>query len=494
MPPSGTDMSDMNLFEGARSKIWESDDRLVRLYYENFHVAHPVLVPSALYYSRDYPQYLQLVVNLIGSHYLPSGPSQQLKDAANSELTTTQDRSPCMVQAWLLYSISLYARDDWADAQDAISKAATLATELGMQRREYTSSMDSEQSIEAESMRRTWWELYLVDIMMSVSLKPIHLRCSVTMPEVSLPCEESVYAKGTEVPIPTRFMSYKSRIFAAEETLFSSFSYRIDAMMILCRVLVLNQVRDPHRDHLQAIENALVSWVNHLPPKKLDIIDAYGNVDEMMFQAHIVIAYAAMLLHLPRSELQPLLPPRGDVFWPCSPGTLSPTFSRVVHSIKATEASRRISDFVSICPNIQKHTPLIIPALGLCGMIQLATSVSHSEECLDHHCNRVTLVLGCLRVTRRTWNSADTAFNRVRTCAAEVLCDSMEKWNARSLDKPGSSTQLADNPGNVDAGGRSLPLLSDNHTQPPVSLPQGYIDSTCYDTSLFNYFGDFEIS
>ncbi|KAF3020118.1 hypothetical protein E8E14_006611 [Neopestalotiopsis sp. 37M] len=489
--PLRNNSNDLNNYNGPQ--ITRQDDRLVKLFYENMHIAHPILVPSAFYHGQQYPQFLQLVVQLIGSRYLPPEPSrQQLKDDVETQLSMGQDRSTSMVQACLLYAIYLDACNDYAKARDAFSKAAQIASELGMHRSSFASSLGSERSVEAESMRRTWWELYVVDVFMNISSKPLTFHCNIATPEVALPCDEAAYVRANDIPAPARFLTFRRRVFAAEEAVFSSYSYRIDAVMILCRVLVLNQVREPHRDQLQAVENALVSWGNHLPTSKREIIDSYGTVDEMMFQAHIAIAYAAMLLHLPRSDLQPLLPPRGDIFWPCTPSELSSTFSRVVHSIKATEASRRVSDFVSICPNMNKHSPLITPALGLCGMIQLATSLSHANDCFDHHCNRVTLILGCLRVAGRTWDSASMTFHRVRTCADEILSQSIADWSSKVSEKVTPTHNPNDTrSGNRDVG--SVQNAPDAQNQIMLNFSLGFVDSACYDTSLFNSLGEFDI-
>ncbi|KGO77465.1 Transcription factor, fungi [Penicillium italicum] len=477
------------------SKLSLHDERLPRLYYENFHVAHPILVPSSLYHDHNYPHFLQLAVHFVGSHYIASIPSQPYKEQVIAELKTNPDRSASMVQAWLLYSIALYARDEWAEAQDALSCSIDIALELGMNRWSFASSANPERSLEAESMRRTWWELYVTDIFMAVPLKTTTFRCSTVSPEVALPCEESAYNCAGDIPKPRMMIEFKRRILAAEDTVFSSFSYRIEATTILCRVLVLNRLRDCHRDHLQAVENALVSWINHLPPKKLDIVDSYGNVDEMMFQAHLTIAYAAMLLHLPRSDLPSVLSQSqpDDRFWPGLTGQLSSTFTRLVHSIKATDASRRISDSISVCPNVSKHTPFIIPALTLCGLIQLATSTSHSEECFDHHCNRVTLILGCLKSTQRTWKLAESLYHALRSSAAEVLSDSMEKWNAEPVPRFHSSTTTPnDHEGHSSSTNPALVLPDGHDFMPPEFSPQ-FIDPTCYNASFFSAIPDFDI-
>lgn len=487
---SGNGSSQHSTGHAGAGAFWTHDDRLPRLYYENFHAAHPILVPSSHYSDRNYPRFLQLVVNFIGSHYIHSISSQQYKEKIAAELPSNPDQSPCMVQAWLLYSIALYARGEFPESQDAFTRSVDLALQLGMHRWDF--AQQAESSTEAESMRRTWWELYVTDIFMA------SFRCSTVPPEVALPCEESAYT--ADIPKPRTMLEFKRRIFAAEDDVFSSFSYRIEATMILCRVLVLNRMRDCHRDHLQAVENALVSWINHLPPGKLDIVDSYGNVDEMMFQAHLTISYAAMLLHLPRSDLQPVLSRLetvahpDDRFWPAASGQLSSTFTRFVHSIKATEASRRVSDSISVCPNVQKHTPFIIPALALCGMIQLAISTNHSEDCFDHHCNRVTLILGCLKSTKRTWSLAESAFHCLRSSSADILSGSIEKWNSEPLSRliPSESTPKSSGSERPYSARSTMGVMEGQDMLPELAPP--FIDPTCYNASFFSVVPDFDIN
>ncbi|KAL3458390.1 hypothetical protein BJX64DRAFT_266705 [Aspergillus heterothallicus] len=463
----------------------ENDDRLRRLFYENFHASHPILVPSRLYNDQNYPSCLHTVVSFIASHYSSSGRTSEYKRRVLDELRLHSGCSCAVVQAWLLYAIALHARQESEEAQAALTRAIDLALELGMNRRDFASSSYSECSIEAESLRRTWWELCIAEIHIALSLRTFNFRCSSIPPEVALPCEESLYNTGKDLPRPSAMLDFRRRILAADDPIFSSFSYRIDATMILCRVIVLNRIPDCHGDQVQAAENALVSWINHLPAQKVDIVDAYGNVDEMMFQAHLAIAYAAMLLHLPRSDLQPVLErPEKSQFWPgaaCQQLSASPS-TRLVHSIKATEASRRVSDSISVCPNILKHSPFIIPALSLCGMIQLATSTVHSDECFDHHCNRVNLILGCLKSARRTWELAESTYQSLRSSAAELMSDSIVRcqWNAAPLNQLAVPSELVPSdpsrPGSSALDGQD-PMLTD--------LPPMFFDRACFNASFF---------
>ncbi|KAL6229297.1 hypothetical protein BDW75DRAFT_105788 [Aspergillus navahoensis] len=467
-----------------RKSSAENDDRLRRLYYENFHAAHPVLVPSTLYSDQNYPLYLQTVVHFVGSHYTPSGRTAEYKQRVVEQLGSYTEDSPATVQAWLIYAIVLNARRETSEAQAALTRSIDLALKLGMNRGSFAPSAHGECSVEAESMRRTWWELHITEIHMALSLNTFTCRCSALAPEVALPCEESIYNAGKDIPKPSGMLDFRRRMLAADDPIFSSFSYRIEATMILCRVIVLNSIPECHRDQVQAAENALVSWSNHLPAKKLDIVDAYGNVDEMMFQAHLTISYAAMLLHLPRSNLQQVLAQsQSRQFWP-GPSChlqLSSTSTRLVHSIKATEASRQVSDSISVCPNILKHSPFVIPSLSLCGMIQLAICTVHSDECFDQHCNRVNLILGCLKSARRTWELAESTYQKLRSSAADLMSVSIERchWNAATLNQVTQSESVSADPT------RPSSAALDGQDLIVTDLPSTFFDRACFNTSFF---------
>ncbi|PYI03400.1 hypothetical protein BO78DRAFT_197530 [Aspergillus sclerotiicarbonarius CBS 121057] len=479
----------------------DSDARLVRLYYDNFHSAHPILVPAPLYEERKYPAYLHEVVMFIGSHFLqPSNGS--LPDMATVQLSVGGERTPCKAQALLLYSIILCARGECSRAHTSFSQAVDIALELGMYRQEFATTSSNGQAVEAESLRRTWWELFTVDVYMAALQKRVVLRCSGVPYDVALPCEESVYANHTNIPSPPTLAGFNKRIFAdddgeAYQSRYSSFSYRIEAVCILARVLVLNSLPETHRDHLQAVENALVSWTNHLPPNKVDIVDTYGSVDEILFQAHTTIHYAAMLLHLPRSSLRPVCPETGFPICPVIPSRLSPSFTRHVHDIKATEASKQLSNLLSVRPSVQKYSPFVVFSLVLCGMVQLATSRIHSSECSDHHCNRIILVLGCLKTLKQKWPIANRAHHYLRCVAAETFTSWIESRYPQTSSSvlPASRNDVPSNPSSTEnnawlaiANNHGLARCTDADVQGLFSpgLLSAYIDPTCSEPLLLN--------
>lgn len=480
------------------------DSRLVRLYYENFHPAHPILVPPALYDGRNYPPYLQQVVRFIGSQYSMVLASDTYAQATADALSINNnaEKTPCMVQALLLYSIIQVARNEFPQAEVSFTQAIDIALELGMYQKQSTISFSSNQEPEAESLRRTWWELFAVEVYMAALQQKTHLRCGEVPNDIPLPCEESQYVCRETIPSPPCLDSFGMRVFMEDDEdanlgRFSSYSYRIEAIRILARVLVLNSLPETHQDHLQGVANAIVSWLNHLPRQKVDIVDMYGNVDEMLFQAHVTIHYAAMLLNLPRSDLRPRFPDTGICICPLTPVRLSPSLTRHVHDVKATEASKVLSNLLSVRTSTQGYSPFITFMLVLCGLVQLATSERHSSECSDHHYNRVVLVLGCLKILKRSWSLAREAHHYLRHAAAQTITSGQKfrlspSESANLAPASPSSSRRGSVAGNWPSPRRlSLGAPPTNQFSPQMFM-SAYIDPTCSDQLLLNQIYPFD--
>ncbi|KAL4983383.1 hypothetical protein BDW68DRAFT_169049 [Aspergillus falconensis] len=496
-----------------------SDARFVGLYYENFHPAHPILVHSLLYEGRNYPRYLHHVVTFIGSQYSAVLSKDALSEATALELSTSVDRTPCMVQALLLYSIILSARNEHHQAELSLGRATDIALELGMYQKEFAATFSGNQEPEAESLRRTWWELFVVEVY-TAALKPKHhlqLRCSQVPYDVPLPCEEASYTSQDAIPTPP---SLSMRLFTDEEEQdassprYSSYSYRIEAVRILARVLVLNNLPETqtHPDHAQAVTNALVSWTNHLPAHKAatGIIDMYGAIDEMLFQAHVTIHYAAMLLHLPRSNLTLRLEsPDSDrdskTICPATSSIrLPPSTTRHVHDVMATEASKNLTNLLSLRPSAsartgQGYSPFTVSSLLLCGLVQLSTSELHPPTCADHHHNRVILVLGALKLLRHSWALAREAHRQLRLAAAETVsiissCRRSVAFAGAGVGSAGgrnnSPSHCSWTPRPVPAGGNpGLRNEASPASQLTISSPvflSEYVDPTCSDPFLLD--------
>lgn len=396
-------------------------NQCVDLFYTYFHPAHPILIPKPFYFNRGYPNYLQQVVYFIGSHYSSSLSSSRLRTIAADEVADNTQKTTSMVQARLLFAIALHGRNEIKEAQAMLAQSVSLALEIGMNQREFAAAHGGQQTIEEESLRRTWWELYVVNSIMAAFWRKSEFNVHSFASDVLLPCEEAVFADAACMPDPPSVAQYDNRLFADDEFQFSSFCYRIDAARILTRVLALTGNYDVHHDQVQAVDNALAGWAHHLPPGKADIIDKFGEVDEILFQAHMIIQYASLFLHFPRSNLLSTPAATADIAGGQRDLHVSPSSTQHVHAIKATEASKQLSNLAALRLPVQNHSPFFICGLVLGAVVQLSACSVHSGNCMGQHRDRVALIIGVLKSLSQTWAFSQLVLQQIKKVAIEVF-------------------------------------------------------------------------
>jgi hypothetical protein len=92
-----------------------------------------------------------------------------------------------------------------------------------------------------------------------------------------------------QIPFSRSIQEYDDSSFAAEETVFSSFTYLVDAVRIMGEVLEVSRADSLEYQSVNSADAYLVNWTLHLPPSKRDIVANDGEIDEVLFQAHMII-------------------------------------------------------------------------------------------------------------------------------------------------------------------------------------------------------------
>jgi hypothetical protein len=404
---------------------WVDNVLLVNLYYLNFHPNHPILVPKRAYWKRDYPCFLKAVVEFIGSHFLQAIPSRTLQEDVTKRLEQEEHDTPAIVQARILYAAILLARNESRLCQQVLAYAVNTATSLGLHRRGFALSHANDQAEEEESLRRTWYELYVLDGCIAASQRNTSFKSDTVDADVLLPAEDSLYEDGMLLPRPKSIADFEDSAFTDEEVVFSSFSYRIGAVRLLGRVLAITGKHGVPRERVQAIDNALAAFLHHLPPSKqeTDIVKVSGDIDGLMLQTHMIIQYATILLHFPRGDLVSLGPSAAELPGDSTARFVCPCSRQHVHSLKAIDASRAISMLAALRIPIQRHTPLFIHPLVLCAVVQLSlcTTYKNDSELWQQHRDCVKLILGLLRSMGQYWSTAGLLNRALRKRALGVF-------------------------------------------------------------------------
>jgi hypothetical protein len=173
--------------------------RLLEVYYLHFHAAHPILLPvrhQTRQLIRNYPQYLVAVMQCIGSQYESMTLSEGYRKAVSHMLASQPKKDGYLVQAMLIFSVTLHAQDWQQQAKQMLSSAIELAVDLGMNRMNFASENSMGSPFLEESWRRTWWELYVLDGMLAALHQQSSFKLNGIESDLLLPCEDSEYSTG----------------------------------------------------------------------------------------------------------------------------------------------------------------------------------------------------------------------------------------------------------------------------------------------------------
>lgn len=418
----------------------EDDEALVNLYYANFHAAHPILVPRNLYALQAYPGYLRLVVHFVGSQFSSTVSSDTLLGQVTEQFSkAVAEDTPAtkfhLVQAKLLFSIAIHARNEIQECTAVLAQAVSLALEIGMHKKSFPIVHGMRSALEEESMRRTWWELYVTDGFMAALQRKPSFHCHTAESDVLLPCDESSYLEGSFTNEPLSLAQFDARIYSEEEIIFSSFSYRIGAIRLLARVLAIAWTHDLNEDHVKIIDSALAAWPHHLDSAKADMCN---SEDEMLFQGHMFIQFCIMYLHFPRSDLVATIPGASKVI---RQQQLLPVYSRNMHGVKALVASKQLIELATLQVPVQKHTPFFICGIVFAVLVQLsACCLSGAYGTPDQFHDRISLIIGILKTLSPSWAQAKITLRKVKRMAAETLLrDDSHRPAAVQLMSPNDS-------------------------------------------------------
>lgn len=416
-------------FAPPASRLWSPSpadhERLLGLFYLHLFGGHPFLVPKAFYASQNYPQYLDLVVCFAGQQYaVPTSDTPLLQSAVSLAMSEVDEQNPCRVQALILYAIILHASQHAKEAGECISRAATIALQLGMNEASFAHANSANSSVREESLRRTWWELYTVDVYLAAIHRRPTFETSSAKSFPFLPCAQALYEAGLCEQDPPTLRAFDRRVFSIDSNIsFSSSCVRIDAIRIVGRVMALAPTTDAHPDSIQALDNALTSWEYNLPPLCTDVVDSSGEVDLMLFEARCFILCASIFLHFPRSDLPDTVPSARNIACAKDYDQLAPTSKH--HTIKAIAASKSLSNLATVPWSLDRHSPFFICGLVLGCIIQLAAASIHLHQCgLDcqqQHRDRVVLMVGALQRLGERWTLARNAVRCLKSVAEIVF-------------------------------------------------------------------------
>ncbi|CZS93295.1 related to Zn(II)2Cys6 transcriptional activator [Rhynchosporium agropyri] len=400
--------------------------RCTEAFFRYFYDAHPFLLPRQRYLetSKEGPprEHLETAVAYIGSRYVKGAPQSAFSLELDCfVLQHNLPRNVSTVQAMLLFAIGLDGNNEGKKAVEVLIKAQRFALDLGMNQREYAVINGGGAFLREESIRRTWWELYVVSVIVAALHGNRVFQLSGVISTTPLPCGTDDFANGVTPQLYT-IEEFDEHSFLDPEVEWSSCAYRIAAARNLKRILETDSLVFLDDALICILDTILVNWNLHLPLSKVASYDQSGTFDEMIFQAHMITELSSLLLHrrfisLDATATQNIVSctPQGTVQAYCSG-------SNNIHTSKATQAASNISKLVGMPTPLINHTQFLIRALT-------HSSISHvslwshlpllaADENLKEE---IRMNAGALREMGMVWPAAQMAYSQVTNAAAKVF-------------------------------------------------------------------------
>ncbi|WKT53533.1 hypothetical protein QSH57_004095 [Fusarium oxysporum f. sp. vasinfectum] len=407
--------SPQTLFGGTGNEVPRAlplRERYIESFYLNFYAAHPFIPPKDLLLilaQQTSLEPLLAAMRWIGSLYIEQDSSRSLLTDASRLIDGTPLKNGFLVQAMLLVIIGLDGNRQGKRAKKLMANARDISIQIKLNTHPFAATNGQGIPILEESWRRTWWELYIVDALMSgVHQTNIFILYDVPT-DVGLPCEEYQYLTGQIPPPIYPYDTENLGLFDGRP--FSSYTYRIQCACLLGTL----QKMPTQVDH---VDRLLANWMLRLPPSKYD---AYckGELDEMMFQAIMMWQAISILLHQPHSQLDPSLTYNIKACVPNTPAVSSDALnSHTKHTIRA---ARELSKLISQRVPLLKHTHFFAYMVTLSSTIHLSrwslTFVAEDDEDLRQNMGRN---IGALIKYAEMWPMAQRLGLQVKQIAKKV--------------------------------------------------------------------------
>jgi len=247
-----------------------------------------------------------------------------------------------------------------------------------------------------------------------------------------LPCEEVDYDSGVVPPLLKNLADFDDALFVEDVILFSSSTYRIDAIRLLQKAFIASRAQSMDGGLVDAADIRLTNWALHLPPSKRRPIDRDGRVDEVLFEAHMIVSACTIMLHRPRSDLN--LEDTEKVTTCVAAHQLPlPGNFKDIHTAKAMQAARDICKLITLpCP-MTRHTPFFSCAVTMASIVFLSYWSFIATESGDAYIKEnIRLNIGVLKTLGELWPVANAVLAQVKGVAQELFQSRKALSNAYS--------------------------------------------------------------
>ncbi|KAK4946531.1 hypothetical protein LTR10_014383 [Elasticomyces elasticus] len=329
-----------------------------------------------------------------------------------------------MVQCRILYSIALFWNNYKDEAKREMDAAVQLGVDLQMFRQDFAAKHGAQDAVLTECWRRTWWMLYMIDAFYAGTLGAMNFATVDVDATIELPCEECDYEQG-QIPEPKTLQDFDCRDLAPESTSFSSFAYLIGA--VRCAALAISTAPKvaASKDSpqiIQAADSVIDGWLLLLPKGRKQVMSKTGEIDELMFQAHLLIHVATIGLHRPLSDLK-FNPVEGISSCARQPPRETPTPELInVHTVRVLKATESQIRLLALPTEQFHHSPFTtcMVSEGTLALLSACKFLFKGKQ-LAIARDQIRMTIGCLKALGELWPRTAKNVQEIRTIAQHVL-------------------------------------------------------------------------
>ena len=300
---------------------------------------------------------------------------------------------------------------------NALSTAVDVALSIGLHQKTFATNNGQNSMVLEECWRRTWWELYVLDIQFA-ALNQQNRYLDGIETDMPLPCEEEDYSNCRPPFRQPSLIEFDNRIVEDTTFIFSSFAYRIAAARAMLKVIQasMTSTESSMRDAELALENHIM----HMPRHMHTVLREHdGTIDEMRFQCHMLTHAATIFLHRPLSALNTFEQPTAIT---CTPSTFNYSEITIYHTKKCLDAADELSQLVAIGAPVIKRTPFFTCALALQSLVHLGGfSLPQWSGRKGNMSQQVQLSIGALAKLSDIWQTPAAIREQVVQVARIVL-------------------------------------------------------------------------
>ena len=146
-------------------------------------------------------EHLFAAIRWVGSLYIDAGPTRASFFDEAIKLVYSPDvvKDAFLVQAMTIILIGLDGNCEQERAREMLADVESIAVEICLYQRIYATMHGGGNPVVEESLRRTWWDLLVVDGMIAGVHRATNFLLYDIVSDVALPCEEQQYVTGVSL-------------------------------------------------------------------------------------------------------------------------------------------------------------------------------------------------------------------------------------------------------------------------------------------------------